>query len=143
MGDATQLIVQPIELAPKDSILFGCFPNKAKFARKSLIQYFADNLNQSSTPSPTDLDLLTFNETLEYGYMSTVNMMRSGEGSCMRKDFQVLVDPLSGRIYQFDIERCFEGLSVAKFKRCRDQFRAFVTDLKRCKSGSCHPRGQI
>lgn len=93
------LTLQPIEIAPKDSILFGMSERKNLTAWKELEQLKV---------SLSEASLQETEARLRFDLNATLSMIHSTEGRCLIKDFQVLVHPPTGRIYQFDFDRCWE-----------------------------------
>jgi len=103
-GNRNQLIIQPIEFVPEGSILFGCnHTKKGKQRFNKMEQFLANQTALSATK------LLEFKKKLQFDLKETLMMLNSTEGSCLRKDFQVFINPFAGRIYHIDIDRCFVG----------------------------------
>jgi hypothetical protein len=100
--DNTQLIVQPIQLAPRDAIVFGCATKKKNFAMATLQGYLA---NTTAMPASRRLK---FVENMLTDLDASNRMVNSAMGSCMKYDFQILIDPHTGSFYHFDIDRCFD-----------------------------------
>ena len=91
------LDVQPTELYPKDSILFKC-PEfhvlKAMESVKSLQSFSAD------------VDPQAFEERFQFDLHKMKEMMDSQHGPCLSKDFQLVIDAITGSIIHIDIDRC-------------------------------------
>jgi len=125
----TQLIVQPIELAPKDSFVFGCAIKKKKFAMETLQSYLA---NTTAMPAAKRLK---FVETMLTDLDASARMVNSTMGSCMKYDFQILIDPSTGNFYHFDIDRCFdknvpiENHKEWGWKKCFKNLRQYTFSL--------------
>ena len=60
-------------------------------------------------------------------------MLNSTEGSCLRSDFQVFIDPLAGRIYHIDFDRCFGGFRETW---CPEELQSYVEYLIKSRGGS-------
>jgi hypothetical protein len=104
--DNTQLIVQPIQLAPTNALVFGCALKKKRFAKKALENYLA-NANANANATGMQASRLKFAERMLTDLDASRKMVNSTMGSCMKYDFQILIDPKAGSLYHFDIDRCF------------------------------------
>ena len=65
-------------------------------------------------------------------------MLNSTEGSCLRSDFQVFIDPLAGRIYHIDFDRCFQWKKqkLGSWGRCTGALKSYVECLIQSRGGS-------
>lgn len=128
----TQLIVQPVELAPENSILFGCYRVKKAAAYAALENYFAAHYPGRSAAAGRR----EFAAQLQFDHNATVRMLTSPEGACMANDFQVLVEPGTGRIYHLDFDRCHvipqfepQQISLRMLRTCVDDLNSFLHRL--------------
>jgi len=104
----TLLIVQPIQLAPANTLAFNCAKGK-KLLFKALDDYLA-SANATATATATTLQpsRLEFATRMLTDLDASLKMLNSTMGSCLKYDFQILIDPETGRLYHFDIDRCFD-----------------------------------
>jgi len=131
---ATQkLIVQPLQLVPEGSFFVGCAKVKYDEALDELKEY-ESNTNQTLLSSS---ELQRFEDQLRHDFSATMAMLNSNEGSCLRDDFQVFVDPNTGSIYHFDIDRCFQGEElISDFSECHSQLVRYINNLLEIRGGS-------
>jgi len=94
--------VQPIELYPKDSILFKCVSD-----------VFKNNLiSVKSFQSSALVDPKVFEERLRSEFHKTMEMMMdSNHSQCLSQDFQLVIDAITGSIVHVDIDRCFQTIN--------------------------------
>ena len=105
-----QLIVQPIQLAPEGSYLFGCSKAKLRNAKTSLGNIDWDNTVFSAAKGKEQNEeqfLQQFETQLRQDLNATLRTLWSSEGFCLWADFQLLIDPYKGSIYHLDFDRCF------------------------------------
>jgi len=94
------LIVQPIQLAPENSILFGCMENKNAHAWEELREL------AKRQQRLTSVELQAFEERASFDLNATQSALHSAEGACLYTDFQVFVDPDAGSIHHVDFDFC-------------------------------------
>ena len=121
-----KLIIQPVRMVPPRSYMFGCYESKRQNAGKKLAEYLLElNSNSNSSTALTTTSgvdereryqqqqqqqarLQRFEDTIRCDLNTTSTALLSTEGNCMVADFQVFIDPQSGKIYHLDFDRCFE-----------------------------------
>jgi len=107
-----ELIVQPIELAPEGSIVWGCW-GKVKENANDQVKRTATKHNKLSPPA-----LKKMIDTMLFDLKATQEMMANlTDGLCLQEDFQVMVDVIGGGIYQIDLDRCFMKRKETKTAR--------------------------
>ena len=89
------VFVQPIELYPKDSILFKCKTDLFFKAMRSV----------QALKSFSAIDPRAFEERLRSDLNKTIVMMDSERARCLSEDFQVVIDASTGSIIHIDMDR--------------------------------------
>jgi hypothetical protein len=134
MAASTTLIVQPLEVASSDAILFGfSYSNRNTDAMDTMKELFSSRDSTLFSPL-SGSKLMEFEKRLRFDFNATVAalMDNSTGGHCLRKDFQVMVDPHTGSIYHLDFDRCFEHKPM---KFCPPGLQAFAGALLSQRSG--------
>ena len=117
-----QLIVQPIRfVSPNTTIMFKCKDDRnLRVQQQQLKKHVRRMIHDSyNTTAPTPNDELFDENRLQQDINSTIEMLNSKEGNCMFADFQILFDIFQGKIYQIDIDRCYDRKDTKKFKEIR------------------------
>ena len=95
--DTKTIIIQPIELYSESTMLLKC---------RDLS--FKGKLKKRTLPKLSEVELQIFEEQLRSDLNQTLEMINSNEAPCLLNDFQVAIDPTTGRMYHIDFDRCFE-----------------------------------
>lgn len=123
------IVLQPIKLAPKDSIEVkagGKNHTKLRKETSSRLKKFANN---SIAKPMTAKKLSQLEQQLESDIKALCRMIC--ETSCLIKDFQFLIDPWTGKIYHLDFDRCYGKYNPKKYPSQRRIIFDYMLDFKR------------
>ena len=99
------VLVQPIQLYSPQSLLFLC--RKSKRSRKYLMKIKKFN---ATTFGENSSNIRNYANRLRRDLSRTIALMENSTShwsNCLSKDFQVVIDPLQGRLVHIDLDRCF------------------------------------
>lgn len=134
----TQLIVQPIKLAPTDSIFWGCFSEKSNHAHVKITEY------AETHPPLSPLAYKHMKKTLLFDYNATNRFMSNlTDASCYQGDMQMMIDPVGGSIFHIDMDRCFNEKAEKKtfgnhWSGCSKKFKTFLNHVLVSRGGEKH-----
>jgi len=114
--DTKTIIIQPIELYSESTMLLKCrdLSFKRKFKKRTL-------------PKLSEVELQIFEEQLRSDLNQTLEMINSNEAPCLLNDFQVAIDPITGRIYHIDFDRCFD--KQKHVGKCGEDLRKYTEHM--------------
>jgi len=126
-----QIFVQPIQLAPKRSIVFGCNKRIEHHAKRKLIELTRNQQHLAA------FEIKAFETQVKFDMNATRKMLSSDEGACLRYDFQVFFNPDTGSIHQLDFDRCMKTGTQSKEKdeNCINIFQDFLNSAYKARGG--------
>jgi len=131
-SDTPPIIIQPTQIADHRSLFFGCHFSKLRTAHQQLEEWIGENSNSSKTRNTKHQSrTITYDDyqrNLLFDLNAIIKMLQSPEGKCLLNDFQVLIDPMMGQIYNFDVDRCYEG-GLLEGESCLDALKKYSHDL--------------
>jgi len=121
------ILVQPIQLAPKSSMVFGC--------HKDRIRDVTEKLRGANLKHLTALELKAFEAQVRFDLNATQRMLSSAEGDCLWKDFQIFFNPDTGSIHHLDFDRCYTKIKKVDSAKCMTRLVEFLNLAYRRRGG--------
>jgi len=121
------ILVQPIQLAPKSSMVFGC--------HKDRIRDVTEKLRGANLKHLTALELKAFEAQVRCDLNATQRMLSSAEGDCLWKDFQIFFNPDTGSIHHLDFDRCYTKIKKVDSAKCMTRLVEFLNLAYRRRGG--------
>ena len=153
-GDRSQLLIQPISVAPSYYLFFGCTGRKLRTSQQQL-QFWMNHketsrrgyneeritttliktssrktsLEDKTTMTVPQISYEQYEFQLSRDFRVTYEMLSSRAGKCLVNDFQIMIDPITGRMYQLDIDRCFERKDQTQLVTCMNELQNYTQTL--------------